>query len=260
MFCAGVDAGSRSIKVVFLAQGSREIVAAGQADQGVRQEALASDLYHQLLDDVGAAERDVKSVIATGYGRNLIRFAGTTVTEITCHARGVCHRAPAAKTVIEIGGQDSKVIHLNGSGEVRDFAMNDRCAAGTGRFLEVVAERLDIPIEALGDLANQSQEPAMISSTCVVFAETEIVGLLASGVQSADIVAGILHAISRRVGALAGRQIDEPVLLTGGVALIPGMAHYLEVVLKQSIQIAPEPRMTGALGAALIAKDRVERK
>lgn len=260
MLCAGIDAGSRSIKAVILSRVSREVVAAGQADQGVQQEILARGLYYRLLEGIGASDIDVTSVVATGYGRNLIRFAHTTVTEITCHARGVCHHVPEARTILDIGGQDSKVIHLNGSGEVRDFAMNDRCAAGTGRFLEVAADRLGVRLEALGQLASQCQKPALISSTCVVFAETEIVGLLASGTEPASIVAGILQSIARRVGALAGQRIGEPVLFTGGVALIEGMVQSLEETLEHPIRISTEPQMTGALGAALIALNHARLK
>ncbi|MBI2434847.1 MAG: 2-hydroxyglutaryl-CoA dehydratase [Candidatus Hydrogenedentes bacterium] len=256
MVCAGIDAGSRSIKVVLLEPGTARVLGSGQTDQGVRQEALAQELYQQVLGEAGLSDRRADSVIATGYGRNLIGFADTTVTEITCHARGVCHSVPGAKTVVEVGGQDSKLMRLNGSGQVRDFSMNDRCAAGTGRFLEVVAARLGVPLEELGALAAQSNAPAIISSTCVVFAETEIIGLLASGARPADIVAGVLRSIATRVGAMAGRNVEDPVLFTGGVALVPGMAASLQEILGRPVQIAPEPQMTGALGAALIAAQR----
>ncbi len=145
-------------------------------------------------------------MVATGYGRNTVRFADTTITEITCHARGVHHVAPDARTIIEIGGQDSKVIHLEDGGRVRDFAMNDRCAAGTGRFLEMVAARLGVDWEKLAELGRTSQKPALISNMCVVFAETEIIGLLAEGVPVPDVVAGVQNAIATRVTALAGRS------------------------------------------------------
>ncbi len=260
MFSAGIDAGSRSIKVVLLSRETGEIVAAAQADQGVQQEALARRLLDQLLERIGASDTDVTSVVATGYGRNLIGFSDTTVTEITCHAHGVCHRIPEAKTIIEIGGQDSKVIHLDGSGEIRDFAMNDRCAAGTGRFLEVAANLLGVELEELGRLSRQCLEPAAISSTCVVFAETEIVGLLATGIEPANIISGILQSIARRVRALAGQRIGEPVLFTGGVALIDGMAQSLEEILARPVRISPEPQMTGALGAALLAMNHPRSK
>jgi (R)-2-hydroxyacyl-CoA dehydratese activating ATPase len=253
MVAAGIDAGSRTIKVVLVDPDSHAVVASGQEDQGVEQERLARTLFERVLREAALERRAVRGIVATGYGRNLIGFADTTVTEITCHARGICHSHPEAKTVVEIGGQDSKLVRLNGSGEVRDFMMNDRCAAGTGRFLEVIAGRLGVALAELGRLAEQSRAPAAISSTCVVFAETEIIGLLASGAAPADIVAGVLRSVAHRVGAMAGRSVAEPVLFTGGVALIPGMAGTLEEVLHCAVDTPPAPQLTGALGAALIA-------
>ena len=179
MIYAGIDAGSRSIKALLFDAGRSQILASGLADQGVEQERLATELFEKLLRDAGLERAQISGVVATGYGRNAIRFADTTITEITCHARGVHRLVPEARTIIEIGGQDSKVIALEDGGRVRDFAMNDRCAAGTGRFLEMVATRLDMDWEKLSALAQQSQKPALISNMCVVFAETEIIGLLA---------------------------------------------------------------------------------
>ncbi|NIA14431.1 MAG: 2-hydroxyglutaryl-CoA dehydratase [Nitrospiraceae bacterium] len=251
--CAGIDAGSRAIKVVLVDAGTGDILGSGAQDQGVNQAMLARDLLDRLLDEVGGNGKSVSRIVATGYGRNLVRFADSTVTEITCHARGVRRLVPDAATIIEIGGQDSKLIRLNDKGAVRDFAMNDRCAAGTGRFLEVVATRLEVELDALGQLAAQSTEPAAISSMCVVFAETEIVGLLASGIAREDIVSGVQASIAKRVVAMAGRNVDEPVLFTGGVAMVPGMAAALEAALDHPVTIAPDPQITGALGAAILA-------
>jgi predicted CoA-substrate-specific enzyme activase len=231
----------------------KQILASGLADQGVEQERLASELFEKLLREAGVNRSQISSVVATGYGRHAIRFANTAVTEITCHARGVHHLAPDARTIIEIGGQDSKVICLEDGGHVRDFAMNDRCAAGTGRFLEMVATRLDMSWEKLAELGRQSKAPALISNMCVVFAETEIIGLLAEGKPLPDVVAGVQNAIATRVSALAGRFISPPVYFTGGVALQPGMARALEEVLACPVQVAPQPQYTGALGAALSA-------
>jgi len=144
MICAGIDAGSRSIKVVLFDTEPPRVLSTRIGDQGVAQERLARELFEQALNDAGIGRSRVSGVVATGYGRNAISFADTTITEITCHARGVHHVAPDARTIIEIGGQDSKIIHLEDGGRVRDFAMNDRCAAGTGRFLEMVASRLGV--------------------------------------------------------------------------------------------------------------------
>jgi len=253
MISAGIDAGSRAIKAVLIDSDSLNVLASGIADQGVDQEPLALRLFESLLKKARVRRDDVSRVVATGYGRNIIGFADTTITEITCHAYGVRHLVPDAMTIIEIGGQDSKLIRLNERGAVQDFAMNDRCAAGTGRFLEVVASRLGVSLQELGKLANRSTKPAPISSMCVVFAETEIIGLLAAGTAREDIVAGVQGAIAARVSAMVGRKVAPPVLFTGGVALIPGMAHALESAIGHPVSIAPDPMMTGALGAAILA-------
>jgi len=259
MICAGIDAGSRAIKIVLLDVDSAEVIASGLTNQGVRQDSLASGLFRSLLEEHNVDRAAVGRIVATGYGRNAVTIADTTVTEITCHAVGVRRLATEAMTVIDIGGQDSKLIRLDNSGRVRDFAMNDRCAAGTGRFLEIVAARLDIPLDSLGAIAAQSREPAAISSMCVVFAETEIIGLLASGRQIEDIVAGVQNAIASRLVSMVGRNVEPPVTFTGGVAMIPGMAEALHSVLRQEVTVCPQPQMTGALGAAILAAQQFTR-
>jgi predicted CoA-substrate-specific enzyme activase len=255
--CAGVDAGSRAIKVVLLDTDRLDVIASGVTDQGVEQDALASRLFEGLLKQNGVSRNDVARIVATGYGRHIVSFADTTITEITCHAIGVRHEVPDAATVIDIGGQDSKVLRLNGAGAVRDFDMNDRCAAGTGRFLEVVATRLGARMEVLGEMAARSKNPAIISSMCVVFAETEIIGLLANGASPEDIVAGVQTSIASRVATMMGRHRNPPMVFTGGVALVPGMDGALSVVLGHPVSVAPRPQMTGALGAALLAARQV---
>ena len=255
MICAGVDAGSRAIKVVLIDSETQEIVASGAADQGIRQAELATELLERVADEAGETLESLGKIVATGYGRNLIQFADKTVTEITCHARGALRLFPDVRTVVEIGGQDSKVIRLDSDGLVQDFAMNDRCAAGTGRFLEVVADRLETNLDDLGRISESSSNPAPISSMCVVFAETEIVGLLASGQLPEDIVAGVQDSIVSRVTAMAGRSMEFPVVFTGGVARLSGMRKSLEETLGQAVLIPSEPQMTGALGAASMAAE-----
>jgi predicted CoA-substrate-specific enzyme activase len=257
MICAGIDAGSRAIKIVLLDAKNMKIVAKGLADQGVEQDRLVTELYERVLQKDGLSRDDIASTVATGYGRNAVSIADTTITEITCHAAGVHHLVPEAMTVIDIGGQDSKLLRLDASGKVRDFAMNDRCAAGTGRFLEVVAQRLDVELASLGQMAAKSENTASISSMCVVFAETEITGLLASGTAREDIVAGVQAAIAERIVAMAGRSADPPVIFTGGVAMISGMDEALKAVLRQEVKVSPDPQMTGALGAAIMASRQV---
>lgn len=253
MICAGIDAGSRTIKVALVDADTFELVASGITDQGVRQEALARELFDDVLKKNGIAPDDVSRIVATGYGRNLVAFADTTVTEITCQAAGVRRLLPDAMTIIDIGGQDSKLINLDADGSVRDFAMNDRCAAGTGRFLEVVAERIGVEISSLGPVAAGSRSPARITSTCVVFAETEITGLLAAGAAPEDIVAGVQASLASRVRTLLARTAQPPVVFTGGVALLDGMVDALEAALAQPVRTAPQPQLTGALGAAIMA-------
>jgi predicted CoA-substrate-specific enzyme activase len=257
MITAGIDAGSRAIKVVLMNAESLDVIANGVMDQGFEQEKLAYALYTQLLDESNISNENVDRIIATGYGRNIISFADRTVTEITCHAVGVKHLVPDAMTVIDIGGQDSKLIHLYKTGKVRDFVMNDRCAAGTGRFLEVVAERLQLSLDDLGEIAAKSKNPAVISSMCVVFAETEIIGLLASGQPREDIVAGVQNAVANRLISMAGTHLEPLVVFTGGVAMISGMNKALQNAFRCEVTISPQPQMTGALGAAILASKQV---
>lgn len=253
MLCAGIDAGSRAIKVVLWDGDGRQVIASGCVDQGVLQDVLAQRLFEEVLERAGCRREAVSRIVATGYARNAVSLADTTVTEITCHACGVHHLVAEAMSVVEIGGQDSKLLRLNKDGVVFDFAMNDRCAAGTGRFLEMVAARLEVELHALGLLAAKSKKPAAISSMCAVFAETEIIGLLASGISREDIAAGVQASVAARVASMAGRNLNPPIVFTGGVAMIPGMTKALETVLGQAVSVAPSPQMTGALGAAIIA-------
>lgn len=250
---AGVDAGSRAIKIVVFDPVRGIIAASATADQGVHGSRIAKELFDNTLQEHGIERSRISGVVATGYGRNAVDFADTTITEITCHAHGVWHLIPGVRTIVEIGGQDSKVLVLDGNGSVRDFAMNDRCAAGTGRFLEVVADRLGLPLDRLGEAAARSRNPAPISSTCIVFAETEIIGLLSSGTPAEDIVAGVQNSVAARVAGLAGAKISPPAAFTGGVAMVDGTKRALEKALGHQVAVPAEPQLTGALGAAILA-------
>ncbi len=253
MIYAGMDIGSRTIKVALFDAAKQTIIAHTYGDQGLDQRGLTRDLYDHSLSEAGLDSSDIVSAVATGYGRNAIDFADTTVTEITCHAVGVRHQHPDARTIVDIGGEDSKVIRLDSRGKVQDFAMNDRCAAGTGRFLEIVARRLEGDLTSVAHAAEDCLNPVAISSMCVVFAETEIIGLLASGKPIQDIMAGVQKAVASRIVGMVGRQAQAPFYFTGGVALVPGMAQALSRVLGQQIMVARDPRFTGALGAAIMA-------
>jgi (R)-2-hydroxyacyl-CoA dehydratese activating ATPase len=257
MICAGIDAGSRTTKVVLLDNAGCDVVAADVVDQGIEQDALAESLLKRLLRENGIRRKEIGMVVATGYGRKLIKIADATITEITCQAWGVRRSVPEARTIIDIGGQDSKLLRLQPNGTIGDFVMNDRCAAGTGRFLELLAARLGVRLACLGDMARQSRKPAIISSMCVVFAETEIVGLLASGILPEDIVAGVQASLATRVAAMTGSSVTAPIVLTGGVAMVPGMDVALSAALGQPLSVASQPQLSCALGAATLAWRRL---
>ncbi|MEJ2648665.1 MAG: acyl-CoA dehydratase activase [Sedimentisphaerales bacterium] len=260
MICAGIDSGSRTIKVVLMETEGRRVLAKNITDQGLKQNELASELFENTLRQSGLERKDIASIVATGYGRNAIDIADTTITEITCQCAGVHFLVPHVRTIIDIGGQDSKLIWLDNEGRVRDFAMNDRCAAGTGRFLEIIARRLDIELESFGEMAAKSKMPTHISNTCAVFAETEITGLLAYGTSQEDIAAGIQASIATRIAGMAGRTVMPPVIFTGGVALVPEMNNALQFALGHDVTILPDPQMTCAIGAAILAAKQINKK
>jgi predicted CoA-substrate-specific enzyme activase len=251
MITAGVDGGSRAVKAVVVADG--RIVGRAVLDSGPEPAAVATSCLAAACAEAGLPRSAVARVVATGYARSVIPGADRRVTEITCHARGIVALLPGTRAVVEVGGQDSKVIRLDAAGRVADFAMNDRCAAGTGRFLEVVAARLGTDLDGFAMLAGTAGEPAAISSMCVVFAESEIVGLMAQGHAREALAAGVVAAVAARVAALAGRELTGPIAFTGGVARISGFADALARALGGTVAVPPHPQLSGAFGAALIA-------
>jgi predicted CoA-substrate-specific enzyme activase len=253
----GLDLGSRAVKAVLFDPFHSKILAVSVRDATTDKKVDADALIRSVLE-VGSANRsDIAKIVATGYGRIQAAFADETSAEIACHAAGVAALHPEVRTVIEIGGQDSKVILLTAGGRVRDFAMNDRCAAGSGRFLEVAARILGTDLEGLADMARQAAVESEISSMCVVFAESEIIGMLARGFRPEEVAAGIHRSIAHRIAGLAERTgICPPVAFTGGVAMNKAMAAALGQELKERLLIPPDPRITGALGAALMAARR----
>lgn len=256
MIGCGIDIGSRTTKLVLYDSDKQKIISSVITDSRLDNTNLVKNLFNQALKKAHCTKKNIARIVTTGYGRELIPFADETITEITCHARGVFHLLPTTRTIIEIGGQDSKVTKLDEQGRVQEFIMNDRCAAGTGRFLESVSKLLDMEIRKMGALAMKSKKPANISSMCVVFAESEIIGLLSRRISRSDIIAGIQKALATRVLALTGRNLVEPIVFTGGVALVPGMASALEDGAKKKITVAPNPLFTGALGAAILAVEK----
>lgn len=248
----GVDIGSASSKVLILKDG-REIIAETVVPVGTGTSGPARALQ-QTLENAGIKRSDIDKLVVTGYGRMTFPDADEQISEITCHARGVHFLIPEARTIIDIGGQDAKVIKLDGKGYVSNFVMNEKCAAGTGRFLEVMARVLEIDVSRLGELGEQAVNMVPISSTCTVFAESEVISQLAAGKYIPDVVAGIHQSVARRVAGLAGRVgLTPQVVMTGGVAKNIGVVKAMEKELKTSVIVAPRSQLTGALGAALIA-------
>jgi CoA-substrate-specific enzyme activase, putative len=257
MYFCGIDIGSLTTKVVIIDE--EDIVGYRFTKSGINPRGIILNLYEDTIRDCGIDKRDVRFITATGYGRNVATafFADEKVTEITCHAKGVRKIFPDCHTVIDIGGQDSKAMRLDENGRVRSFAMNDKCAAGSGRFLEVMANALGINIEDMGPLSLKSKNRVAISSTCTVFAESEVVSLIAAEKDKEDIIAGLHDAIATRVSGLAKNVgIEDEVVMTGGVAKNVGMVRSFERKIGHTIYIPPEPLITGALGAALISREK----
>jgi len=249
----GVDVGSAACKAVVFDAVEGRVLGTALAPTGWHPRERGEEVFRAAVERSGCRRDDLHAVVGTGYGRSGLPFATCTVTEITCHARAAAYLVPGAATVIDVGGQDCKVISLGSDGHVRDFVMNDRCAAGTGRFLEVMARAMDVSLERFGEIALTSDRPAQISSTCVVFAESEVVSLLAAGAAREDVVAGIHDAIARRILAMAGKlRIVQEVVLTGGGGLSAGLKWALERNLGHPVRVAPMPQYAGALGAALL--------
>lgn len=250
---AGIDAGSNTVKAVVLDPEAR--MTYHIAKTGANAAETAEKTLIKTLDKINRSMEDLQYVVSTGYGRNYIRFSDKTLTEIHCQARGVHHLFPEVRTIIDIGGQDNKVIYLDEKGRVQDFSMNDKCAAGTGRFLEVIASALNLNLDQMGSLSLKATREVSISSTCTVFAESEVVSHVARGENVEEIVAGIHRSIVKRILAMALRRPMVPKsAITGGVAKNKGLVQMIETELKQELIVPEEPQITGALGAALIAQ------
>jgi predicted CoA-substrate-specific enzyme activase len=254
MITSGIDIGSLSTKAVILDQ-SNQILGHMVLPTGGNNRETALKVFEEALNQANLRRNDIGRIIATGYGRENIPFADKRVTEITCHAVGIHFLFPGTNTIIDIGGQDTKGIQINSDGRVENFVMNDKCAAGTGRFLEVLANALGVSLQDLGQLSQQSTTSIKISSMCTVFAESEVVSLVAKGAPIPDIIRGIHDSIAERsVILLKKLNILEPISMSGGVAKNRGMVKALEKKLNTSINIPPHPQVVGALGAAIIAQ------
>jgi predicted CoA-substrate-specific enzyme activase len=260
MYYGGIDIGSLSAETVII-DDNEKTVTYNISPTGANSRIAAQKSFDLALEQAGLSADDLKYIVATGYGRISVPFANKMVTEITCHGRGAYHLFPGTQTIIDIGGQDSKVIKLMESGKVIDFAMNDKCAAGTGRFLEVMARAMEIDLEEMGPMSLKSKEEISISSMCTVFAESEVISLVAEAKPKEDIINGIHNAICNRISGMMDRVGPRPeVTMTGGVAKNSGIVAKIRQKVGTKINVPEEPQIVGALGAALIARDLADRE
>jgi len=253
MIVAGIDIGSISTETVILQD--NQILSSSIIPTGAKSGMAAERSLAWALKQINLEQGELAAIVTTGYGRASFPAATKRITEITCHARGAFFVHPETRTVIDIGGQDSKVIRLDEKGRNVDFQMNDKCAAGTGRFLEVMAHALEVKLEELGKLSRSAQRTIKISSMCTVFAESEVVSLIADNQPQEVIIRGLHDAIADRILAMVRRVgVEEKVTLTGGVAKNEGVVLALEERLGVKVLVPPEPQIIGALGAALLAR------
>lgn len=251
-YFAGVDIGSTMTKVVIFGD---SIVSSIIGPTGPEHRRLANKVMEDALGKAHLKFDDLSYIVATGYGRINVPFADRQITEITCHAKGLYSLLPTVKTIVDIGGQDSKGIKIK-DGRVHNFVMNDKCAAGTGRFLEVIAESLNVPLEKLGEISLTAVKASEISSTCTVFAEHEVTNQLANGESLANLIAGVHLSVATRVYSLVKKMvIEKDIAVTGGGAKNIGLVRALEIKFGCPVLVPPEPLITGALGAALMGKE-----
>ncbi len=256
-FAAGVDVGSTQTKAVVVDE-HRKIVGRALLDTGANVIQAAERAYQEALQQGRLSEREVEYVIGTGYGRYKVTFGDAQVTEISCHGRGAVHMFPGTRTVVDMGGQDTKAIRVRENGEIADFCMNDKCAAGTGRFLGAAAAALAIPLPDLGPTALRATKAVRISTTCTVFAESEVLSWLGKGKKIEEILWGVHQSIATRSAGLMRRVgVDPEVTFTGGVTRNIAMIKALEEKLGMKVNVSEDSHFMGALGAALFALDHV---
>ena len=254
-YFGGVDVGSTQTKAILIDE-TGKVVGRALLDMETSMITVAEDAFKAALADAGINREDVARVAGTGYGRYNVSFGDEQATEISCHARGAVALFPNTRTVIDIGGQDTKAIAVKPDGQVADFTMNDKCAAGTGRFLGAASYALEMPLGELGPLALRSQNPVRITTTCTVFAESEIISHLAKGILPEDVLMGVHQAITSRCVSLARRVgVHSEVTFTGGVSRNVAMVKLIEDAVGMKINVSPDAHFCGALGAALVARE-----
>lgn len=253
MYYVGIDIGSISTETVIL-DGERRMVSYDISATGADSRISGEQSCARAMERSGVSEENIRFVVATGYGRISVPIANKTVTEITCHAAGARHLFPKTRTILDIGGQDSKVIKLDEDGRVMDFEMNDKCAAGTGRILEVMARTLEVELDEMGPLSLKSTQLTPISSMCTVFAESEVISLVAQSKPKQDILNSIHHSICARIAAMLDRiGLEGQLTMTGGVAKNAAVVEHIRSQMGMDPNVPDEPQIVGALGAALIA-------
>jgi predicted CoA-substrate-specific enzyme activase len=256
-YFAGIDVGSTMTKTVILNKG---IIASVIGPTGPEQRRLANKVMEEVLKKATLSFQTITYIVSTGYGRINVPFADKQFTEITCHARGIIHLFPKAKTIIDIGGQDIKAIKIDAAGKTIDFVMNDKCAAGTGRFIEVIGDTLGVALDKVGDLSLQSKNPAKISNICTIWAQQEVAASLAQGIPISDLLAGVHYSLADRICRMVNRlRVEDEVVVTGGGAKNRGLLKALSEQLGHEILVPEEPLITGALGAALLGKEITEK-
>jgi len=254
---AGVDVGSTQTKAVIVNE-DEVIVARALRDTGANVVQAAEHAFAEAVEQAGIEDDEIEYVIGTGYGRYRVTFGNAQVTEISCHGRGAVHMFPGTRTVVDMGGQDTKAIRLRENGEIIDFCMNDKCAAGTGRFLGAAARALDLDLDDLGPTALRSERPVRISTTCTVFAESEVLSWLGKGKKLEDILWGVHQSIASRSAGLMRRVgLEEEITFTGGVAKNIAMVKALEDKIGNTLNVSDDSHFMGAIGAALFALDHV---
>ena len=256
MYFAGVDIGSTMTKVVIIDR-DEEIYSRVIGPSGAEHRRLANRVMEEALKQSTLSFDKIDYVIATGYGRFNVPFADRRITELSCHARGITSFFPSVRTAIDIGGQDAKGLKIN-NGKLVDFVMNDKCAAGTGRFLEVIADTLGLKVEDLGGISLKSTNRVKINSTCTIFAQQEVIFRLSEGIPLEDILAGLHDSIASRVITMVRRlKIEPDVVLTGGVAKNVGVVKAIKENLECEVLVPEDPLLSGAVGAAILAKEFV---
>jgi len=260
MIACGIDVGSLSAEAVLFVDGNLEaysLIRTGPDSAETARQAL-----EEALKKTDIRQRDIDYTVATGYGRVIVPFSNRNITEISCHAKGAHYFFPSVRTILDMGGQDCKAIRCDENGKVTSFLMNDKCAAGTGRAMEVMANLLQIKLEEIGPLSLEFEgEPVKISNTCIIFAKSEVLSLTREGIPISEILAGLCDGVAERVRGLIRRVgIEEDFIISGGISKNQGVVKRLEQKLGVDAHISFEPQIVGAVGAALFAKELLEKR